>query len=255
VAGTGLPNQQWGKNMSVRGSGANTRILMDNRNFLAVFTTEDGETFTPTFLLPEGAADDWNRSLVWGEDGTNFWGKSNGRPLHQWAYQAGSTNAPLIRTYSGNPGEAIEQIGFDETYDHFAGFTVQSGPDQVELYDISDLFRGPMLVDVSPFASDNPQTVGYGNVLISRNRVFVLNPNNGVLALTYAPRLSIRSEGANVIVSWPRTLPDYANYTLKVADTVLLADAETVAHSAGAESYQATVQAGESQRFFFLTKE
>lgn len=253
VTGTGLANQQWGKNMTVRGTGAGTQILMDNRNFLTVFTTTDGSTFTPNLLLPTGLADDWGLGLTWGTNGTSFWGKASGRPLYQWSY-TGATNAPLLRSYSGFPSSAFGNFGFNENYRYLAGLTVQTGPDAVELYDVSDLERGPMLVDIGLFTPDNAQTVGYGNVCISRSRVFALNPNNGLVAFSFAPKLSIRAAGTDVIVSWPNTLAEYGDYVLKATDEPSLTGGVTIAHTLQGNEYQATISPASARKFYYLVK-
>jgi hypothetical protein len=255
VSGTGLPNQQWGKNMTVRGSGTGTQILMDNRNFLAVFATTDGNTFTPTLLQPTGLADDWNLGLVWGTNGNSFWGKANGRPLYQWEYTNDVTTPVLLRSYSGFPSSAFGNFSFNEDYRYLAGLTVQPGPDAVELYEVSDLDRGPMLVDIALFTPDNIQTVGYGNVYLNRSRVFALNPNNGLVAFSFAPKLSVRAEAGNVIVSWPTTLTDYADYVLKATDEPALSGGTTVAHTLVGNQYQATVPAAGAKKFYYLVKE
>lgn len=255
VSGTGIANQQWGKNMTVRGSGTSTQILMDNRNFLAVFTTTDGSTFTRTLLQPTGLADDWALGLTWGTNGNSFWGKASGRPLYQWEYTEGGTTPALLRSYSGFPSTAFGNFSFDENYRYLAGLTVQTGPDAVEFYEVSDLDRGPMLVDVSLFTPDNIQTVGYGNVYINRNRVFALNPNNGLVAFSFAPKLSVRVEGGNVIVSWPTTLAEYGDYALKATDEPALSGGSTVAHTLVGNEYQATVPTASARKFYYLVKE
>jgi hypothetical protein len=255
VSGTGIANQQWGKNMTVRGSGTNTQILMDNRNFLAVFSTTDGAAFTPTLLQPSGLADDWGLGLTWGTNGTSFWGKLGSRPLYQWAYTNGATNAAVLRTYSGFPSSTFGNFSFNEDYRYMAGLTVQTGPDAVELYDVADLDRGPMLVDIALFTPDNTQTVGYGNVFISRDRLFALNPNNGLAAFSFAPRLSIRSEAGNVVISWPTTLVEYGDYVLKATDSPALTGGTTIAHTVQGNVYQATVPASATQKFYYLIKE
>jgi hypothetical protein len=254
VSGTGIANQQWGKNMTVRSSGTNTQILMDNRNFLAIFTTTDGATFARTLLQPSGLADDWGLGLTWGTNGTSFWGKLSGRPLYQWAYTNGATNAAVLRSYSGFPSPAFGNFSFNEDYRYLAGLTVQTGPDAVELYDVANLDRGPMLVDVALFTPDNTQTVGYGNVLVSRNRVFALNPNNGVAAFSFAPKLTIVPEGANVRISWPTTLVEYGDYVLKATDVPTLSGGTTIAHTLEGNEYQATVPASEVRKFYYLVR-
>ena len=254
VSGTGIGNQQWGKNMTVRGSGAGAQILMDNRNFLALFTTTDGVSFTRTLLQPAGLADDWNLGLTWGTNGTSFWGKTGGRPLFQWSYTTGATNATVLRSYSGFPSSGFGNFSFDSKYRYLAGLTVQAGPDAVELYDVSDLSRGPMLVDTGLFTSDNTQTVGYGNVYVSRDRVFALNPNNGLVAFTFAPKLTIRNEGANIVISWPNTLTEYGDYVLKGTDEPTLTGGDTIAHTLQGNEYRATVSPVAARKFYYLVK-
>jgi hypothetical protein len=185
---------------------------MDNRNFVAVFTTTDGLTFTPSLLQPAGTPDDWNDGLAWGENGTSFWGKSDGKYLIQWEYTPGATAAPVLRTYTGFPEGNFGNFSFSSDHRYMAGLTIQAGADAVELYDISDLARGPMLIDSDLFPVDSPQTVGYGNVYIANNRVFALNPNNGVVAFSIpaqAPVLEITRNGQAVVLSWPASAQGY----------------------------------------------
>lgn len=255
VSGTGLPNQQWGKNMTVRGAGVGTQILLDNRNFLAVFTTADGSTFTPSLLQPTGLVDDWNLGLTWGTNGASFWGKTSGRPLYQWEFTNGVTTPALLRTYSDLPSGAFGNFSFNEDYRYLAGLTVQSGPDVVELYEISDLDRGPMLVDIGSFTPDNIQSVGYGNVHINRNRVFALNPNNGLVAFSFAPQLKVRIEAGAVVVSWPNTLTEYGEFVLKATDEPALTGGTTVAHTLVGNEYRATIPTSAGKQFYYLIKE
>jgi hypothetical protein len=175
--------------------------------------------------------------------------------LYQWEYTDGGATPALLRSYSGFPSTAFGNFSFDENYRYLAGLTVQAGPDAVELYEVSDLDRGPMLVDVSLFTPDNIQTVGYGNVYINRNRVFALNPNNGLVAFSFAPKLSVRTEGGNVIISWPTTLAEYGDYVLKATDEPARTGGSIVAHTLVGNEYQATVSAAAAKQFYYLVKE
>jgi Concanavalin A-like lectin/glucanases superfamily/Immunoglobulin I-set domain len=255
---TGSANQQWGKNMTVHGSGTNTQIIIDTRNqLLAVFTTTNGTQFTSTLVVPSAAADDWSIGLAWGS-GNTFWGKNSNKPLYQWQLNLAQSNAPLVRTYTGFPSSTFGNFSFSEDGRYMAGLTtISTGPDAVELYDISDLARGPMLVDVGLFPVDNIQTVNQGNVYIARNRVFALNPNNGLVAFSFslpggnAPTVGVRRSGNSLIIFWPSSV---TGYMLEATDSLSTPNWTTITSQVQGNENQAVVSPSGGSKFYRLKK-
>lgn len=249
-------NQQWGKNMTVRGSGTNTQILMDTRNiYHALFTTTDGATFTPTVFLPNATTDESGFGLVWGTNGT-FWSKSSGRPLIQWQLNSPYTNAPLVRSFTGNgfPSSGFQNFSFSEDNRYMAGIVVQTGADAVELYDVSDLDRGPLLVDTGLFPVDNTQGVNYGNVFVTKNRVIALNPNNGIVAFALPstdPEIGVRRTGSNLTIFWAAS---HSGYLLEGSDSLTTPNWTVIPHTTVGAENQATVTTSGASKFYRLKK-
>lgn len=248
-------NQQWGKNMIVRGAGVNTQILMDTRTkYLALFTTADGENFTPNILLSD-AYDDATLGLAWGE-GNSYWGKAANEALYQWDLDLTALSATMRTNYLEFPGNSFMNFGFSEDREYMAGLNVQAGPDAVELYSMTNAASGPVLLDAAHFTADNTHSVGYGNVIISSNRVFALNPNNGIAAFrigtpsTENPSLTISGD-ENIVISWPAT---FEGFVLEATTDLVGGTWSTVAHQTVGGQNTVTVEADQPRRFFRLRR-
>ncbi|HKS37120.1 MAG TPA: LamG-like jellyroll fold domain-containing protein [Verrucomicrobiae bacterium] len=248
-------NQQWGKNMIARRSGANTQILMDTRTaILGLFTTSDGENFTPT-IIQSDAFDDATVGLAWGE-GETFWGKNANESLYQWDLDAVSQTATMKRAYPDFPGDTFMNFSFSEDRRYLAGLKIQTGPDAVELYDVSNLTNQPVLLDSALFTPDNDHTVNYGNVLVVSNRVFALNPNNGVAAFTIVPgpgpnpSLTISLPG-NGVIAWPVS---FRGFVLETTDSLTSPGWAPVPHQVVGDQNTASVEPVGASRFYRLRK-
>ena len=240
-------NQQWGKNMIIRGAGTNTQILMDTRTtVLALFTTTDGVNFTPTLIQPDARSDDWAAGLAWGE-GNTFWGKNGADPLFQWTLNPSANSASLTRSFFSYPNDPFSNFSFSTNRHYLGGLVVQTGPDAVELYDVSDLNRAPVLLDTGLFTADQTHTVGYGNVLFVGNRVFALNPNNGISAFDIRPKLNIRRDPAGVVVSWSGT-----GFILESAGVLPSGTWTTVPHTVQGGENVATNAVSDNAKFYRL---
>ena len=241
--------------MIVRGAGLNTQILMDTRtSILALFTTVDGENFTPT-LIRSDAFDDVTVGMTWGE-GDTFWGKSAEEALYQWSFDSVGQTAMVQRAKLDFPGGTFSNFGFSEDRRYLAGLVLQSGADAVELYDVSSSDGDPVLLDSVPFATANEHTLNYGNVLISSNRVFALEPNNGAVAVTINPpalpaMLRINRTANQIVLTWLSVL---TGYVLEATDTLPATTWTTVPHETVGDQNTATVQTTGARRFFRLRR-
>ena len=114
----------------------------------------------------------------------------------------------------------------------------------------------PILLDSVPFATANEHTVNYGNVLISSNRVFALEPNNGVVAFYIhppEPRAMVRIErSANqIVLTWPSAL---TGYVLEATGTLPATTWTTVPHEVIGNQNTATLQTTGARQFFRLRR-
>lgn len=258
VSGTILPNLQWGKNMTIRGSGTNTQILMDTRNvltaaILCLFTTTNGVDFGPTFILADARADDWFAGMTWGGDGDTFWGKNGIEPLYQWNLNLVTNGASLLRAFFDYPGDAFSNFTFNNNRRLMAGLNYAAVPYSVELWDVSDLNRSPILLDSSAFTTSAAHTLSYGNALFVGDRIYALIPNNGITAYTLSPGLKVARIGGTIVISWSGFLN---GYTLQTTSTLTSPTWTTVGQTPTLvnDQYTVSIVADQSAGFYRLVK-
>jgi hypothetical protein len=111
------------------------------------------------------------------------------------------------------PG-TVRGIAVDKAQKFLAGVSLET-PDNVRLYDITDLAGGPVMRDQELFATSNPNTLlgGTASTAVGDNYVFALDSNNGIKAFlintNYVAGLSPFSitsatahNGSEVILTW-----------------------------------------------------
>ena len=126
----------------------------------------------------------------------------------------------------------------------------------MELYDASNPDGAPVLLDSVLFASANEHTVNYGNVLISSNRVFALEPNNGVVAFYIQPPapaavLQINRTGNQIVLTWSTAL---TGYVLEATATLPATTWTIVPHEVVGNQNTATVPTTSARQFFRLRR-
>ncbi len=215
---------RWGDVLAVRGSGTNTQVLIDDDEglFGVVLTPTDATLNTFEYLF-SGVVFQYftqsygrgsiGRSLQFGS-GNTLWQMRRSRPygrppsLVQSAYDF-TVNSSSVVTNLNIFTSVTGPLGLDFTNKYLAAIIFapdSSTPDSVGLYDISNLAQ-PVLLSRGNFPT-NHQSNGnsFGQVVVSSNRVFALNANNGLVGFEIvAPplKLSIQLSGSNVILSWP----------------------------------------------------
>ena len=201
-----LGTDRIGDTMAVRGAGTNTQILCGFRNTTnaAIFTTTDGLTFSSTIIaitnIPAGAL---GLSVTWGP-GDTFWTKSDFN-LRQVSYDLGTGGGNVLASYPVPTSETI--VGVDNANGYAATIGTRETPQNLAIYDLTTA-GGPSintLVDRELFAASNPPGNATGSVAmdVAGGRIFALDSNSGILALTYAGRLSIARGVGEQIVTWP----------------------------------------------------
>ncbi|MEO7298186.1 MAG: LamG-like jellyroll fold domain-containing protein, partial [Verrucomicrobiota bacterium] len=250
-------NQQYGKNMIVRGSGTNTQILFDSRtSIITLFTTANGVDFTPTLMLEDGF-DYGFTGMIWGE-GDTFWGKQFAEPLYQWTLNTTTGIAPTTRTYINQPGDSFANLSFNTNRSLMAGINYTATPYSVQLWDFANLNQDPVLLDTATFSTATAHTLNYGNVWFGNtNRLLALIPNNGITAYTItiniaAPTLGIRTNGSGgIILFWPSSV---TGYILEGTSSLTSPTWNPVSYSVVGNENQATVQPASGNQFYRLRK-
>ncbi|GEM_PF-5585944 len=220
---TGGNARRWGDNMTVRGSGADTQILLgpglrDNVGTTNVcfFVTEDGFSFMPMVISITGATQGFSQWGVAFGPGTNtFWAKGTGR-LYLVQFDLETQTGFVLHSYTNIPN-SWKLISTDSSKRWLAGVhRVGNGlADNVQLYDISDLENGPVLLDQEIFTtavlSGIEFGVGSGATAFGGNRLFALSEANGIKAFEISESVpllpfpvTLALEGVDQVrLSWP----------------------------------------------------
>ena len=201
VYGPAEPDQQgangrYGDNMTVRGSGTDTQIIIDNNSttarFVVVLTPTDSSMtqFTATYntVATTFANSTIGRSLQWvsSTDTTDFtfWQKHYGTTLIQSTFvnSSGSIASSNI-SYTGFPA-TMGPVWVDAPHNVLVGIKTNNAttPHTLELYDVTAL-SNPVSIASYPFPNTLPQAnLNYiAQALVSGNYVFAISGNNGVM--------------------------------------------------------------------------
>lgn len=187
----GNNSKRFGDTMAVRGSGADTQVLLAARGGgdVGVLLTADGVTFTGAGVDTDvgvNAADN-SSDIGLGVDfgsGNTLWGTALGRSLRQVDLNVGTS--PFSGTTIGNFGAdqgvptSVTLVGVDPSTGLLAGVDIVTGPDKVALYDIST--GTPILLDTETLTTDTANANGVGAVAFGDGKLFVLDANNGIHA-------------------------------------------------------------------------
>lgn len=199
-------NQQWGNALAVRGTGANTQILLASRGtILALLTTSNGTNFSSTVLATDTPAGAFYHGLAFGA-GDTFWGKTNSGPLRWMQFNRNTGTATALRTFpDAEFPAAIGPIAVDPVNQLLAGVAIET-PDTLRFFDIAAPTNPPVPLAVFESPTDHPNTLFQGALdFYCGGKLFALNANNGLAAFEVVPpsRLRISPVGAQVKVAWP----------------------------------------------------
>ena len=228
-----------GDTMAVRGAGVNTEILCTFRNGtnICIFTTTDGVTFTPNIIAITnlvasiGGTDPFTSPSPLGlgcafGPGNTFWAKSTSYNLRQVSFDLSSSMGAVIGSYPLPASEA--PLGIDNANGYAAVIGVTETPQNLAIY---DLFAagGPSLNSLSdrefyPVSNANGNGTGAVAVDVNGGRMFALDSNSGIIALTYAGRPFITANGASQqVVAWATsasTLQSTTNLAVPFVDVL-----------------------------------
>ncbi|MEO6036443.1 MAG: hypothetical protein ABIQ35_14420, partial [Verrucomicrobiota bacterium] len=184
-------NLRWGDSVVVRGSGATTEILLSagNENTVSiikmsgdnvtldqtpqVITVTDGGSPAPSAFAQLG--------LAFGA-GNTFWAKNSSFALREVTYDPLAGTGDVTHSYSFNSVPSpVTSIAVETNLNFLAGLAIEN-PDNVQLYNISDLATGPVLRDQELFSVKNPNGNLTGQACFDGTRLFVLDSNNGIKA-------------------------------------------------------------------------
>jgi len=258
ASATSLGATRYGDTLDVRGRSDNNslQIIAGSRlgKTVVIFTTQNGGNTLQSKIIqvPDAVDGAFGLSVSFGQ-GNTFWAKgdsSNALRLVQFDYANGT--GTVLRTFSS----AIYPFGatimaVNTNLNALVGISLEN-PDNLRLYDISDLASGPRLVDQELFATDNENLFGTGAVDFGLGRVFALDSNNGLVSFALGaipppntpPRINIARDAGNVTLTWN------GNYILQ--STTALPGSTNFTDVAGATNGHTEAVSGAVQKYFRL---
>ncbi len=224
-----------GWTMDVRGAGVNTEILLSTAltNVVSILTTTDGTNFTANEVLVTGASAAFARLGICFGAGNTLWGKawqSQGGQLCLVQYDLATHTGTVLKTYDTTQvSSTMTTIAYNDSLKFLAGMA-RDDQANVQVYSVSDLDYGPVLLDQELFPTYNPEIEANGALDFGGNTyVFALNENNGVMAfrldasylppVTHFKILSVAPSGADVILTWQAQ--SGTTYQVQYADSVV----------------------------------
>ncbi len=180
---------RWGDTMAVRGSGADTQILLASRNGtnVALLTTADGLNFSASVIPVSGVPNGFSGLGIAFGDGNTFWSKTTGGGLFKIAFDPVALTASVVFDYT-TPGQipsSMVGVGVDPENGILAGIVITDVPHDLQLFQLTGTPDAPVLFDQAFFASANSNPNGSAAIAMKFPNVFALDANNGLIALTY----------------------------------------------------------------------
>jgi hypothetical protein len=215
---------RWGDTMSVRGSGMETEILLDDNtgSYSAILKPANpGLTvFTNILLTRTLGTGPIGRSLAFG-DGSTMWQKRKGTALQNSSYNTVTHTTSLLSNYNVFPS-TFGAVGLDLNRHLAAGVdhvgVASTSPNTVNLYEISD-FSLPVLLGSYNFPTNRAGSSGdnfISQTVFAGTRVFSLDANSGLMAFDIGGkelRIDHTIGSSQVTLSWYTNMT--ANYVLQ----------------------------------------
>ena len=180
---------RWGDTLTVRGMGSATQILLGSRagTNVALLSTTDGFNFNPTLISVTNVAMGFAAQGIAFGVGNTLWAKSNLGDLWQIAFDPATAVGWVVFRYT-QPSQIptyMVGVGADPGRNILAGIVLSDSPHTLQLFQLTGTADAPVLFNQSFFASANAN--GNANVAIAMSypRLYALDVNNGLLAVTY----------------------------------------------------------------------
>ncbi len=180
---------RWGDIMAVRGSGPNAQVLLGSRSGtnVALLTTTDGQNFSPSVIAITNAPAGFAANGIAFGAGNTLWAKASQGHLFQVAFDPVALTGGKISDFvppSQTPTYMVG-VGVDPIHNILAGIDLADVPDDLKLFQLTGTADPPVLFDQAFFASNNANGNANAAIAMKSPRVYGLDVNNGVVALTY----------------------------------------------------------------------
>lgn len=223
---------RWGDSMVVRGALSNqtAQILLapsTGTNVSLLLPDQSGVVFDVQsqvrVIRVAGATSGFaHLGIAFGPGTNTFWAKGAGGFLRLVEFDLAARTGMVTRVYSNAPLAAplgSTSISFHPGL-NLLGAVAFETPDNLRLYDVSDLALGPVLRDQKLFGVDNANINATGGSAFGAGKLFALSSNNGLIALSlnnafnpgvpvfaatnqFAVTTNLVATNNSVIVRWP----------------------------------------------------
>ncbi|HWQ92798.1 MAG TPA: DUF4623 domain-containing protein [Clostridia bacterium] len=178
-------NRRYGDSLALRGTGANTQILLGTlANVVALLRTTDGVNFTATKIVTDVANGDTRWGLAWGV-GNTFWAKQGTGNLKNVTMDL-TVNTGTVTASIPLPAAPGGPLDIDLTRNLLAIVEPSGTTDQTKhrlrLFDISNPAAIKQLDLAKTFPAANANGNSVGAVSMRSGKLFALETNNGMLA-------------------------------------------------------------------------
>jgi hypothetical protein len=219
-ASPGGPAERYGDTMAVRGAGANTQILIPSSlnpglgvgtgTNVVLLTTADGINFSATVLAISGVPGGFAGSGIAFDNGNNFWAKAYNGDLFKINFDPVGGTGTVVFDYSssGQVPQSTMGLGIDPALGLMSTIVQNDIPDNVQLFQLTGTPAAPVLFDQA-IMSNNGNANANGVVRMKAGRLYALDVNNGVVALSYGAPVGT----APSIVTPPQSTTAYTNTT------------------------------------------
>ncbi len=188
-------SERWGDNMAVRGAGTNTQILLGSRasapggTNVAFLTPNDGVglTYASQIIAVSGVPAGFAGGSVSFGAGNTFWAKSSGGDLYEIAFNTNNLTGTVVFDYQ-QPAQisgGLIGVGVDPVNNILASIQPNDTPNDLQLFELTGSSEPPVLFDQAFFTSANANGNENAAITVKYPRVYALDVNNGIVALTY----------------------------------------------------------------------
>ena len=214
-----LAGTRWGDSMAIRGSGTGTQILLDNNTGgvgVIMDNLQSALSGTTIGFANVIGGSTGGRALKF-DTGNTFWEKHGG-PLYKASYDLTGSTSTILTNYTFP--NSLNTSDWSWPMNLLAGLSFASStatPDTLALYDLTDPSQPLLLANYNFPVNQNANGNGCGRVVWAGERVFALDSNNGLMAFTVVPRLTITPSGSDVVLSWST---NFTGYTLQATPSL-----------------------------------
>ncbi len=196
--------------VAFRGCGTNTQILVGGRGVsnVALLTTTNGTNFTARAIVTDASPTQMGGALAFGA-GNSFWGATNGLPPARLNFNPISLVATTAQAFSAAAfSPACGPMNLDPPNSLLAVVNLADGSDSLNLYDLWNPSNAPVLIASWTIPGTTDNNFGLGAIAFGRNRLYVLDTNNGLRAFKLAfpggpASLSPVGSAGKVTLAWP----------------------------------------------------